>query len=133
MVEKHLESESDAAETLAAIRKARTAQSIVELGEGWIAEEALAIGIYCALRFPWDFKAGVLEAINITGDSDSTGCIAGHILGALNGENAIPEKWRKNLREYNIVSQIADDLYTNFEETLDGNVTRSWWEKYPGF
>ena len=133
MVEKHLESESDAAETLAAIRKARTAQSIVELGEGWVAEEALAIGIYCALRFPWDFKAGVLEAINITGDSDSTGCIAGHILGALNGENAIPEKWRKNLREYNIVSQIADDLHTNFEATPDGNVSRSWWEKYPGF
>ena len=111
LVEKHLTSIADAAETLAAIRKARRAKSITELGEGWVAEEALAIGIYCALRHTWDFQAGVLEAINIIGDSDSTGSIAGNILGVLNGENAIPEKWRKNLREYNIVSQIADDLH----------------------
>ena len=133
LVEKHLESVPDAAETLAAIRKARTADTISESGEGWVAEEALSIGIYCALRHQWDFKTGVLEAINITGDSDSTGCIAGHILGVLNGEKAIPEKWRKNLREYNIVSQIADDLHTRFEENSAGHVTENWWQKYPGF
>lgn len=133
LVEKHLENYPDAAETLAAIRKARSATDINDLGEGWVAEEALAIGIFCALHNQWNFRAGVLEAINITGDSDSTGCIAGHILGVLNGENAIPEKWRKNLLEYNIVSQIADDLHTQFEENPDGHVTENWWQKYPGF
>ena len=133
LVEKHLESDSDAAETLAAVRKARTADTISELGEGWVAEEALAIGIYCTLHHQWDFQAGVLAAVNITGDSDSTGCIAGHILGVLNGENAIPEKWRKNLREYNIVSQIANDIHTRFEENPTGHVTENWWQKYPGF
>ena len=133
LVEKHLKNIPDAAETLAAIRTARTARNITELGEGWVAEEALAIGIYCALHHQWNFKAGVLKAINITGDSDSTGCIAGHILGVLNGENAIPEKWRKNLREYNIVSQIADDIHTRFEENSAGYVTENWWQKYPGY
>ena len=133
LVEKHLEQFPEAAETLAAIRKARRARSIAELGEGWVAEEALAIGIYCALRHPWDFKAGVLEAINISGDSDSTGSIAGNILGVLNGENGIPEKWRKNLREYRIVSQVADDLHIGYETGVDDHVSSSWWEKYPGF
>ena len=133
LVEKHLKNIPDAAETLAAIRKARTADTILELGEGWVAEEALAIGIYCALRHQWNFKAGVLEAINITGDSDSTGCIAGHILGVLNGEKAIPEKWRKNLQEYNIVSQIADDIHTRFEENSAGHVSENWGQKYPGY
>ena len=133
LVEKRLESVPDAAETLAAIRKARTAYTISELGEGWVAEEALAIGIYCTLHHQWNFKAGVLAAVNITGDSDSTGCIAGHILGILNGEKAIPEKWRKNLREYNIVSQIANDIHTRFEENSAGHVTENWWQKYPGF
>lgn len=133
LVEKHLENIPDASETLAAIRKARTASNIAELGEGWVAEEALAIGIYCALHHQWNFKAGVLKAINITGDSDSTGTIAGHILGVILGEKAIPEKWRTNLREYNIVSRIADDLHTRFEENADGHVTSSWWQKYPGF
>ena len=133
LVEEHLEQFPEAAETLSAIRKAQTATSVAELGEGWVAEEALAIGIYCALHHQWDFKPGVLEAVNITGDSDSTGSIAGNILGILNGENGIPEKWRKNLREYRIVSQIADDLHTSYETDAEGNVSSNWREKYPGF
>ena len=122
----------DAAETAAALKKARSAHSVSELGQGWVAEEALAIGVYCALKHTWDFRSGVLEAVNIDGDSDSTGAIAGNILGALNGEAAIPEKWRKNLREHDMVSQVADDLAIRFGEGPDGHVTREWWDKYPG-
>ena len=133
LTQNHLRKIPEAAETLAAIEHARTAKNIRELGEGWIAEEALAIGIYCALRHEWDFKSGVQEAINITGDSDSTGAVAGNILGILNGEKAIPEKWRTNLREYSIVSQVADDLYQRFEENEEGLATEDWWGKYPGF
>ena len=33
----------------------------------------------------------------------------------LNGENGIPEKWCRNLREYEIVSQVADDLHQKIE------------------
>ena len=123
----------DAAETAIALEKARSARSVAELGQGWVAEEALAIGVYCALKHTWDFKNGVLEAVNIDGDSDSTGAIAGNLLGALNGEAAIPEKWRKGLREYAIVSQVADDLMTRFGEDADGRVTREWWNRYPGY
>lgn len=133
LLEEFLQREPDAEETLRAIRKARSAENIAELGEGWVAEEALAIGIYCSLHHQWDFKSGVVKAVNITGDSDSTGAITGNILGVLNGEKGIPEKWRKNLREYDIVSEIADDLNTRFEAGADGHVTEFWWEKYPGF
>ena len=128
-----LKNRPDAAETVAALKKACSARSVAELGQGWVAEEALAIGVYCALKYPWDFRSGVLEAVNIDGDSDSTGAITGNLLGAVNGENAIPEKWRRGLREYDIVSQIADDLVTRFEAGPDGHVTEAWWEKYPGF
>ncbi len=133
LLEEFLQKEAGAEETLSAICKARRANDIAELGEGWVAEEALAIGIYCALHNSWDFEKGVIEAINITGDSDSTGAIAGNILGVMNGEKNIPERWLKNLREYNIVSEIADDLHTRFESDADGHVTDSWWQKYPGF
>ena len=133
MLEEYLSTKPEAGETLDAIRKARTVDDITKLGEGWVAEEALAIGIYCALHHPDDFKAGVLEAVNITGDSDSTGSIAGNILGVMNGERAIPEKWRKNLREYDIVSKMADDFHLKFEQDADGHITDEWWEKYPGF
>ena len=52
--------------------------------------------------------------MNIDGDSDSTGAITGNILGVLNGEEAMPELWRRNLREYEIVSRMADNLFRRF-------------------
>ena len=133
VVLEHLGREENALETAAALRKARTAKNISELGEGWVAEEALAIGVYCALKHTWDFRAGVLKAVNITGDSDSTGAITGNILGVINGEKAIPSEWLTNLREYKIVSMVADDLWKGFDEDAEGHVTDEWWDKYPGF
>lgn len=56
-----------------------------QLGQGWVAEEALAIALYCALRSD-RFAEGVTLAVNLTGDSgDSTGAIAGNPLGAMHG------------------------------------------------
>lgn len=133
LVLEFLDRKKEASETADALRKARTAEDISELGEGWVAEEALAIGVYCALKHTWDFRAGVLKAVNITGDSDSTGAITGNILGVINGENGIPSEWLANLREYKIVSQVADDLWIRFEEDEEGHVTDEWWDKYPGF
>ena len=121
----------DAAETAAALRKAREVKNVSELGEGWIAEEALAIGVFCALRHLRDFRAGVLEAVNIDGDSDSTGAITGNILGVINGESAIPADWIARLREREIVSQMAEDLWKRFEADENGLATREWRDKYP--
>ena len=63
-----------------------------------MAEEALAIAVYCALRYENDFSAGIIASVNHDGDSDSTGAIAGNILGALCGYDMIDEKWKRNLQ-----------------------------------
>ena len=131
LVLEHLDGKPDAAETAAALRKAREVKNVSELGEGWIAEEALAIGVFCALKHPRDFRAGVLEAVNIDGDSDSTGAITGNLLGVINGESAIPAGWISRLREREIVSQMADDLRKRFEADENGRATREWLDKYP--
>jgi len=65
---------------------------IERLGGGWGAEEALAIAICCALAAS-DFRDGVLRAVNHSGHSDSTGAIAGNLLGAMLGVQAIPKGW----------------------------------------
>jgi ADP-ribosylglycohydrolase len=44
-----------------------------------------------------DFASTVAHAVNLLGDADSTGSIAGQIAGALYGYNALPEEWMKNL------------------------------------
>ena len=84
--------------------------NIHQLGEGWVAEETLAISLYCALRHQDDFSAGVIAAVNHRGDSDSTGAVTGNILGAMLGYQAIEEKWKKDLELSDIILEVADDL-----------------------
>ena len=63
-------------------------------GEGWTGDEAIALAIYCILRYPDDYVACVRRAANTEGDSDSIACIAGGIMGAHLGLEAIPADWR---------------------------------------
>ncbi|MEO8587179.1 MAG: ADP-ribosylglycohydrolase family protein [Acidobacteriota bacterium] len=102
-----------------------TAEKLTTLGEGWVAEEALAIGVYAALA-AGTFREGVLLAVNHSGDSDSTGSIAGNILGAALGQGAIPARWLEQLELRDVIEQVAADLVTGFEETQE------WWRRYPG-
>ncbi len=55
--------------------------AIHQLGEGWVAEETLAIAVYCALKYRNDFDKALRKAVNHKGDSDSTGAVCGNILG----------------------------------------------------
>lgn len=87
-------------------------EAISQLGEGWIAEEALAISLYCAL-VARDFRDGVTLAVNHDGDSDSTGAITGNILGAKWGVEAIPPEWLESLELREVITEIADDLLTH--------------------
>ncbi len=85
-------------------------ENIHRIGEGWVAEETLGISIYCSLRYPDDFSAGVIAAVNHKGDSDSTGAVTGNILGALLGYDAIEDKWKQNLELSDVILEMADDL-----------------------
>lgn len=104
-------------ETLAAIEKAealaksrpRERPALRELGKGFVAEEALAMGIYCVLGAK-NFEDGIILAVNHSGDSDSTGTITGNLLGAASGVEAIPERWLAPLELRSIIEAIADDL-----------------------
>ena len=122
----------DATETIAILKHAKCAQTIGELGEGWLAEEALAIAVFCALKHPDDFRSGVIEAVNIDGDSDSAGAIAGNLLGAVNGMTGIPKEWIENLRERQIIESIAWDFFIGIETDDNDYTTQQWLDKYPG-
>ncbi len=84
--------------------------NIKQLGEGWVAEETLAIAIYCSLRYEHDFSGGIIAAVNHDGDSDSTGAVAGNILGAINGYAAIESKWKDNLELLDVLIEMSEDL-----------------------
>lgn len=84
--------------------------AIRELGEGWVAEETLAIAVFSVMRYMDDFEKCIRCAVNHDGDSDSTGAVAGNIIGAILGYQAIPEKYLTNLELYDVLLSVADDL-----------------------
>ena len=63
-------------------------RAIASLGEGWVGEEALAIAVYCALKYEGEPFRALIAAVNHSGDSDSTGAVAGNIVGAFRGMGA---------------------------------------------
>ena len=50
---------------------APSAEQMESFGQGWVAEEALAMGVYAALA-AHDVRSALLLAVNHSGDSDST-------------------------------------------------------------
>ena len=130
-----LANRSGSQETTDALRKALdlwrdpevtpSPEVIESLGGGWVGEEALAIGLYCALVAGDDFARGVRLAVNHSGDSDSTGAITGNILGAVLGEQAIPAAWLSRLELHDVVRQVGEDLFTTFQGTA------AWLKRYP--
>ena len=85
-------------------------QNIHRLGEGWVAEETLAIALYCSLRYQKDFSAGIIASVNHKGDSDSTGAVTGNILGAWLGYERIEDKWKRDLELSEIILEMAGDI-----------------------
>ncbi len=116
--------------------------AIARLGQGWVAEEALAIAVYCALTAP-SFIDGVIHAVNHDGDSDSTGAITGNILGAIHGQAVIPASFLSPLELREVIAEIASDLCAfrewNIGESDDVGgrsnpaLSERVWQKYPGF
>jgi ADP-ribosylglycohydrolase len=133
---------AERAETLVAVRAARalaaagaspTPETLASLGLGWVADEALAIAVYCALVAE-DFAHGVRLAVNHSGDSDSTGAMTGSILGVQHGVGVIPDGLLADLELRDEIARLADDWVAVFgpDATADlesGDLAR----RYPGW
>ena len=105
-------------------------ENIRRLGQGWVAEEAIAIAVYCACRYQHDPMEGIIAAVNHSGDSDSTGAVTGNILGALHGYDAFPADWVRLLEARDVIEEIATDLATGCPNTKDATVDEAWNDKY---
>lgn len=97
--------------------------AIKQLGEGWIGEEALAIAIYCSLKYKDEFQNAIIAAINHDGDSDSTGAITGNILGAYLGLEKIPSEWIEKIELRETIFEMADRIFN--EHLVYYNSTKS--------
>ena len=136
-------------ETLAAIVAAErlaagggeSATALADLGQGWVAEEALAIALYCSLRAA-NLEEAVIMAANITGDSDSTAAITGNLMGAMLGVHELTERWLEALELREVLVAVADDLATvnawalaeaGFGDPARRHEEDYWVGRYPGY
>jgi ADP-ribosyl-[dinitrogen reductase] hydrolase len=94
---------------LARREPAPSPEIVEELGSGWVGEEALAIALYASLTAT-SFEAGVRVAVNHSGDSDTTGALAGNLLGVALGVRAVPSLWMDGLAEHELVRSVAPDF-----------------------
>lgn len=105
--------------------------AIKQLGEGWVAEEAFAIALYSCLKYQNSVKDALICAVNHDGDSDSTGAIAGNIIGTYLGFSSIEDYYIENLELKDLILEIADDLSSEIPspyERKDGD--ELWDNKY---
>ena len=95
--------------------------NITHLGGGWVAEETLAIALYCIHRyFPADlspealsasFERAIIASVNHGGDSDSTGAVTGNILGTITGYDAIPQCYKADLEHHDTILKLSGELF----------------------
>ena len=107
-------------------------EEIEGLGGAWVGEEALAIGLCCALAFQ-DAPAAILASINHSGDSDSTGIVCGSLVGVIAGADSLPGAWTDLLDVGDLVTQIADDMWRErFDPPPVVGGSLEWLTRYPG-
>lgn len=127
-----LDQEAEGGETARALREAveraaettpgrATPEDIEGLGTGNVAEECLAIAVYAAMVAP-DAREALVLAVNHSGDSDSTGAVAGNLVGAMYGVEGLPAAWIARVEGRALVEQVAYDLAAAFGEppAVDG-------------
>ncbi len=57
------------------------------------------------------FESGLVTVVNLGGDADTNGAVAGALLGARFGYDAIPERWRDGLSGESEIVREAIELY----------------------
>jgi ADP-ribosylglycohydrolase/protein-tyrosine phosphatase len=73
----------------AAITPGGTPRASASFGQGWVGDEALAVGLHAAAT-AGSFAEAIEVAANHDGDSDSTASIAGQLYGAKHGLSSLP-------------------------------------------
>lgn len=80
----------------------------------------LHASLWCLLTTD-TFKDCVLKAVNLGGDTDTTGCVAGGLAGVVHGMSGIPADWLRQLPRKDDV----DGLFHKFADVCEANrVTR---------
>ena len=87
--------------------------------------QCLAGAMYACLVSPEDFDGAIITAVNHSGMSAAVGAIAGAVMGARLGEEALPEFYLESLESADVLRVLAEDMASGtpalglFDDTWD--------------
>jgi poly(ADP-ribose) glycohydrolase ARH3 len=85
------------------------------LGTGAQASCSVSAALWAALSSPEDPEMAIIRAVNLGGDTDTIGAMAGAVAGAYHGAEALPRRWTQALEEGNkgkgYVIDLAERLF----------------------
>ena len=87
----------------------KTKQPPAIVGSGYVVK-SLEAALW-AFAHSDSFEEGILMAVNLGDDADTTGAIYGQLAGAYYGESGIPDPWRQQLAFKPQMETMADQLY----------------------
>ena len=71
--------------------------------------DTLEAALWCLLNTD-DYKTLALKAVNLGGDTDTVGAIAGGLAGILYGTESIPAEWLATLKRRDYLKKLAEDF-----------------------
>lgn len=61
------------------------------------------------------FEKGLIDAVNLGGDSDTIGAVYGQLAGAYYGFDAIPSRWIREVKTYGEINNMIDNFISMLE------------------
>lgn len=81
--------------------RAARRESVLDAGNAWYSGayllETVPTVLFILTRYGHDAEEAIIRAVNDTKDNDTVAAIVGAAVGALHGEAALPERWRRGL------------------------------------
>ncbi|MBT8370415.1 MAG: ADP-ribosylglycohydrolase family protein [Deltaproteobacteria bacterium] len=91
-------------------KEIETRQAVADFGQMCSIDAALPGTIHLIAKYENHFETALVENVMAGGDSSARGMLAGMVLGAYTGLDAIPGLWLDGLKSQNRVEELMDSL-----------------------
>ncbi|MFA5048231.1 MAG: ADP-ribosylglycohydrolase family protein [Patescibacteria group bacterium] len=93
-----------------------------KIGVKSFVNESVAFTYAMIFKYGKNLQDCLEKIINQGGDADTTGALAGSILGAVYGYSQFPERWRWGVEDRVKLVKLADDLFALSKKRIDNDL-----------
>lgn len=110
-INKYLAAESELASFARILDADITKLNVAEIRSSGYVVDTLEAALWCFFTES-NYPSAVLKAVNLGGDTDTVGALAGGLAGIADGYKGIPKKWRDKIARHAEIAALADRFFT---------------------